>query len=119
MPDPLVTLEERFQPYPQLKKSVETLLALVEEPVSARKTADEAELRVIEELRSLGHALLQAWAVTQETVHGEAFREHHATMVGHGKKNSIGTPPLEKLRWLNGCTGMIGIWCVPFQRLLA
>ena len=118
MSDRNVTLEERLHAHPRLKNSVESLLAIVEERSFERATADEAEWRVIEALRRLGNALLHEWAETQEAGHVEAVREHHATMVGHGKKNSIGTPALEKSPWLNGCFCMRGIWCDHFQKRL-
>jgi hypothetical protein len=93
----LISLEERLQAYPQVKKRMEAVLAIVEGGSSERATADEAEGQVIDELRHLGHELLEAWAVTQEGRQVEAFRTHHVA-VGHGKKNCIGTPPLEKSR---------------------
>ena len=52
MSDPIVTLEERLHAHPVLKKSVEALLQIVEEPSQEIATADEAELRVIEALIS-------------------------------------------------------------------
>ena len=97
MSAPRMTLEERLEAYPHVKKRVEALLGVIEECSSERATADEAEFRVIEELRDLGHDLLQAWAMTQERRHVETFRAHHRA-VGHGKKNCIGTPRLEKSR---------------------
>lgn len=96
MSDRILTLEERLHSHPRLKNRVESLLEIVEDTSPEIEKADEAELRVIEELRRLGNELLHEWAFTKETVHVEEFRENHAAMVGHGKKNCIGTPPLEK-----------------------
>jgi hypothetical protein len=86
MSDHHVTLEERLQCYPRMQKSVEALLAIVEETSARRATADEAEFRVIETLRHMGHDLIQEWAEKQEHVQGEEFRAHHATAAGHGEK---------------------------------
>lgn len=98
MSEHIMTLEERLHDYPRMHKSVEALLVLVEETTSVRTTADEAEFRVIEALRHLGQNLLQDWAERQESVQVEEFRAHHATAAGHGKKNCIGTRPLESSR---------------------
>ena len=96
MSDQIVTLEERLDAYPVLKKSVEALLHIVEDASQELETADKAELRVIEALRDLGKELLQEWASTKETGTVEAFQQSQEAGVGHGKKNCIGTPHLER-----------------------
>ena len=96
MSDHIVTLEERLHAHPVLKKSVESLLQIVEGPSGEGETADDAELRVIEEVRRLGNALLQEWASTKERESVEALRKTQGSVVGHGKKNCIGTPHLEQ-----------------------
>lgn len=65
MSDHIVTLEERLDAYPVLKKNVEALLQIVEDSSQEIETADKAEVRVIEALRVLGNELLQAWASTK------------------------------------------------------
>jgi hypothetical protein len=94
MSDHIVTLEERLQAHPVLKKRVESLLQIVEEPLRAGGTADDAEVRVIEEVRRLGKELLQEWATTKERERVEGVRKTQGSVVGHGKKNCIGTPHL-------------------------
>lgn len=96
MSDRILTLEERLHSHPRLKNRMESLLEIVEDTSPEIEKADEAELRVIEALRGLGNDLLHEWASTKERVQIEKLRENHAAMVGHGKKNCIGTPPLEK-----------------------
>jgi hypothetical protein len=96
MSDHIVTLEERLHAHPGLKKSVEALLQIVEDPLQELDTANEAELRVIEEVRRLGHELLQEWASAQEREKAEEFGKTQEGVVGHGKKNCLGTPHLER-----------------------
>lgn len=96
MSDHIVTLEERLHAHPVLKKRVESLLQIVEDPSREIETADDAELRVIEEVRRLGNELLQEWASTKERERVEELRKTQGTVEGHGKKNCIGTPHLEQ-----------------------
>ena len=96
MSDPIVTLEERLHAHPVLKKRVEALLQIIEVPSQEIATADEAELRVIEELRCFGNELLQEWASTKERETVEELGKSERAVVGHGKKNCIGIPSLEQ-----------------------
>ena len=57
-----LTLEERLREYPELRARLEAMLALVENAAGDIVKADEAEQRVIEELRALGRRALQGWA---------------------------------------------------------
>lgn len=56
------TLEERLQAYPELRVRFEEMLAIVENAAGDIVKADEAEERVIAELRPLGQSALQGWA---------------------------------------------------------
>lgn len=56
------TLEERLREYPELRARFEAMLAVVENAAGDIVKADEAEQRVIEELRALGQSALQGWA---------------------------------------------------------
>jgi hypothetical protein len=56
------TLEERLQEYPELRARFEEMLAIVENADGDIVKADEAEERVIQELRQLGQSALQGWA---------------------------------------------------------
>ena len=95
MSDQIVSLEERLHAHPILKKRVEALLQIVDDPLEEIDTANEAELRVIEEVRRLGNELLQEWASTKERKRAEALGKTQEGVVGHGKKNCIGIPHLE------------------------
>lgn len=57
-----LTLEERLREYPELRVRFEEMLAIVENAAGDIVKADEAEQRVIEELRALGQSALQGWA---------------------------------------------------------
>ena len=56
------TLEERLGAYPELRARFEEMLAIVENADGDIVKADEAEERVIQELRQLGRSALQGWA---------------------------------------------------------
>ena len=57
-----LTLEERLRAYPELQARFEEMLAIVENAEGDIVKADEAEERVIAELRQLGQSALQGWA---------------------------------------------------------
>jgi hypothetical protein len=94
MVNQVLSLEERLTAHPQLKERMEALLAIVEEGNEEGKQADEAERRVIEELRHLGKAALRSWAVRQEVVQSAGVGQQGA--VRAGEKNSTGIPHLGK-----------------------
>jgi hypothetical protein len=80
-----------------LKSRVEALAAIIDDPEGDLARADEAERRVIEEVRRLGQEALQGWAegqVARATVQGDEAPELRRA----GKKNSAGTPPSAPLR---------------------
>jgi hypothetical protein len=56
------TLEERLREYPELRERFEEMLGIVENADGDIVKADEAEERVIQELRQLGQSALQGWA---------------------------------------------------------
>jgi hypothetical protein len=96
------SLEERLNAQPQLKVGIESLLAIVEDADDDVKKADEAERRVIEELRRLGKEALRSWAAKQEGAQVTAVCEQGDARA-HGKKtllvhdvweNSSGRTPL-------------------------
>jgi len=89
------SLEERHDAHPHLKARIDALVAIVEDGEGEVKRADEAERRVIEELRRLGHEALQGWASGQEAEQAAAVRAQ-AGVCGQGKKNSTGTRRLAR-----------------------
>lgn len=80
----------RLKKHPKLFARVGDLLGVVENAEGDIKKASEAEMRVIEEVRQMGHDALQAWAVGQvEKVTAEANKKEGVRSAG--KKNSTGT----------------------------
>lgn len=55
-------LEERLREHPELRARFEQMLDIVENSQGDCVLADEAELRVLEQVRGLGRELLQGWA---------------------------------------------------------
>ena len=84
------TLEERLQEYPELRARFEEMLAIVENADGDIVKADEAEERVIQELRQLGQSALQGWAERkQRLVQNES--EGRSGVTRKVKKTSTGT----------------------------
>jgi G:T-mismatch repair DNA endonuclease (very short patch repair protein) len=91
------TLEERLQAHPRLRDRFHQILSIAEDAEGKVDKADEAEERVIEELRKLGQEVLQDWAVGKEKQKVEQVKkELDRKIKGHGKKNFAGTQHLEK-----------------------
>jgi G:T-mismatch repair DNA endonuclease (very short patch repair protein) len=91
------TLEERLQAHPHLRNRIHQILRIAEDAEGKIDKADEAEERVIEELRKLGQEVLQNWAVGKEKQKVDQLKEElDHSITGHGKKNSLGTQRSEK-----------------------
>ena len=56
------SLEERLREHPELRERFEKMLDIVENSQGDCVLADDAELRVLEQVRGLGRELLQGWA---------------------------------------------------------
>lgn len=85
-------ITQKLHAHPQIRERIVSLLSVVEAEGEGLRRADDAEERLIEELRRMGQEAMQAWATgqvnqTEQEVRrtGRAHRE--------GKKNSTGTPP--------------------------
>lgn len=85
----------RLDDHPILKARMMGLLDLVENAESIA-LADEAERRVIEELRGMGNELLTDWAQRRATQIAQEVAARHVTK--HVKKNSAGIAPTVKLK---------------------
>lgn len=84
----------KLNSYPSLRRRMESLISAVEDETGDLKSADAAEMRVIEETRSMGQELLESWAVRQVE---RTSAEVEASGAWHeGKKNFTGTPPSVK-----------------------
>ena len=96
MTEPLMSdaeLVRRLGAHPDLRSRMESLLLGVEDETGELKTADAAEMRVIEEMRRTGQVALQSWA-TRQVVQTSQEIKQTAGVWSEGKKNSAGTPPL-------------------------
>lgn len=89
------SLEQRLEAFPKLKKRVESLLAITENAGDAIEKANEAEARVIQEIRQMGHEALSGWAENQ-AAKKEREVEKNDKINKPVKKKCIGTPPMEK-----------------------
>jgi len=97
MEDRKGSLEERLKAHPQLRDRIYQILSIAEDSEGKIDKADEAEQRVIDELRRLGQEVLEDWAVGKEKQKVEKLKsELDRKITGHGKKNSTGTRPSEK-----------------------
>ena len=86
-------LMKRLGAHPDLRSQIESLVLAVEDETGDLKTADAAEMRVIEVKRRSGHEALQAWATRQVEKTAQEIKQT-AGVWSEGKKNSAGTPPL-------------------------
>jgi hypothetical protein len=84
-----------LQRHPEIKSRVAALLAVVEDTEGDLKRADDAEDRLIEEMRRLGQEAMQSWALGQVHQTEQEVR-HSGRAHREGKKNFTGTPPLAK-----------------------
>ena len=96
MSEPLLSDAEfvrRLGAHPDLRSRMESLLLAVEDETGELKTADAAEMRVIQEMRQTGKVALQSWAERQADKTSQEIKQT-AGVWSEGKKNSAGTPPL-------------------------
>jgi hypothetical protein len=85
------SLEERLNRHPELKTKIESLLAVVENAEGDVVKANEAEQRVIEEIRQLGQVALQGWASRQNQEQTDTFIQGNPQAQRTRKKSSTGT----------------------------
>ena len=81
-------LVRRLGAHPELRSRMESLLLAVEDETGELKTADAAEMRVIEVIRRTGHDALQAWAKHQVEKTSQETRQT-AGVWSEGKKNLL------------------------------
>ena len=85
------SLEERLARHPELKAKKESLLAVVENAEGDLVKANDAEQRVLEEIRPLGQSALQTWATRQNQGQTEGFIQANPQAERSRKKASTGT----------------------------
>lgn len=89
------SLEERLNRHPELKSKIESLLSVVENAEGDLLKANEAEQRMIEEIRQLGQVALQGWANRQNQEQTDRFIQDHPQAQRTRKKRSTGTVALD------------------------
>jgi hypothetical protein len=90
-------LLELLNRHPELKQRVRALADIAEDTDGDLVRADEAERRVIEEVRRIGQETLHSWAEGQ-IARGEDEQLQAEGVRRAGKKNSAGTPRSEPSR---------------------
>lgn len=88
-------LLDKLNAHPDLRARIIHLLAIIENSTGETTLANEAERRVIEELRGMGQEALQNWASRQESKLSSQVKKINPALRKHVKKNSNGIPPME------------------------
>jgi hypothetical protein len=99
MPDPKKSLEERLKNHPHLRARVEAMLDIAENATGDIEKANDAEERIIEEMRQTGKEILVDWAQEQQRTKADGFlkvKGKDDKIKNHTKKNFGGTRPSEK-----------------------
>lgn len=82
-------LLNRLNRRPDLKKRVESILSIAEDDGAGIEKADEAENRVIEEVRRMGNEVLTGWAESR-VEKSEAALPPDGDVVRSGQKKFVG-----------------------------
>ncbi len=85
-------LLRQLNAHPQVRNRIESILSVVSDESGELARADDAEIRLIEEIRRLGQETLTAWAQQQVSQTAHAASQAPRTW-REGKKNSAGTAP--------------------------
>jgi hypothetical protein len=85
---------ERLEAYSELKRHIEHMLDVVENIDGRADKANNAEIQVVDDMRKIGAAALQEWAVQRNKSATANWTEEHPTSIKHGKKKFIGKLPL-------------------------
>lgn len=87
---------EKLENHPRLKKRFNEILSIAENSSGELVTADEAEMKTIEEVRKLGQEVVQEWAITQHEKAFQTVKKEHPETKKHTKKNSTGKQRSDK-----------------------
>jgi hypothetical protein len=90
------SIDERLKAHPILQGRIEAILDIVEDSAGEVARADEAERRMIEEIRQLGNEALHGWAKRKVEEEEVVVRGHGAGVKSNGKKNFAGTRRLAR-----------------------
>ena len=89
MTDHKNSIEDRLNKHPHLKERIEQLLKIVENSDGDLQKADDAEQRVIDELRKMGNDALHDWALNREKREYKKTLKNKTSFTVNGKKNSM------------------------------
>jgi hypothetical protein len=89
------SIDERLKAHPMLEGRIEAILDIVEDSAGEEERADEAERRMIEEVRQLGNEALQNWAERKIGEEGRVLGQGEGVK-RNGKKNFAGTRRLAR-----------------------
>jgi hypothetical protein len=81
-----ITLEQRLSRYPSLKNRIELFINIIEVSAGDCQSANEAEMRVIEELRKMGCEALHCWSEHKIAPTTEDLAKENSTGIKSGKK---------------------------------
>jgi|CXWL01.1.fsa_nt_gi hypothetical protein len=86
-----ITLEDhellrKLKEHPTLRNRIGSILSAIEDESGDLRLADDAEMRVIEEMRRIGHETLHAWANRQVHERSKKMAEQESVW-REGKKN--------------------------------
>ena len=84
-----ITLAQRLSRFPSLKNRIELLINIIEDSAGDCQKADEAEMKVIEELRRMGSEVLHCWSEHKIEKASGHFNKEYSTAVKSGKKTLV------------------------------
>lgn len=87
----------RLRRQPSLRARLVGLLDLAEDSAGDLRLADNAELRLTQQVRQLGQEMMQAWAHNQSQAREQELRRSGRAH-REGKTSSAGTPPSVRSR---------------------
>ena len=87
--EPDISFAQRISRYPSLKNRIELLMNILEDCAGDCQKANEAEMRVIEELRQMGSEALHCWAEHKLEQASEDFGKAYNTAAKSGKKTLV------------------------------
>jgi ATP/maltotriose-dependent transcriptional regulator MalT len=90
------SLDERLIDKPALHARLHRLVDIVDDAAGDCKTANQAEARVIEEIRQIGVEALEGWSGRADEQAQAQVLIEHPKAIRDAKKNSTGTPLSEK-----------------------
>ncbi len=84
------SIDERLKKHPALKKRFESILDITENALGDCVRADDAEAKVIEEMRKLGQETIQDWASGQNEEQIDCTSQAERNFKRYKKKDSTG-----------------------------